>query len=306
METLTWEEFKKIFYDKYFTPDVQARPKREFRNLRQRDMSVAEYVKKFDRSCHFFPLIVDNPVEKLQYFLDSLSPAIRRDGKAKPFFSGKPQGQQAPKPAMQLEKPTCQTFGHQHVGKCLLGVGACYKCNQPGHLSFDCPQLRGPATRRVYMMKTEEADPYTTLITGRVLVLGVATKALFDSRATHSFISHAFVHRKGIAQVGLTESLLVTIPFGEELSTTSIIQNLKMVLQGHTMHADLIVFPMPEFSIILGMVIAHLPVLGPLQWEIQSLGDQTSDNQLKKWRLRDEDKSSGIYTVSDGIVKYKG
>ncbi|XP_042423436.1 uncharacterized protein LOC122011061 [Zingiber officinale] len=172
---------------------------------------------------------------------------------------------------MQLEKPTCQTFGHQHVGKCLLGVGACYKCNQPGHLSFDCPQLRGPATRRVYMMKTEEADPYTTLITGRVLVLGVATKALFDSRATHSFISHAFVHRKGIAQVGLTESLLVTIPFGEELSTTSIIQNLKMVLQGHTMHADLIVFPMPEFSIILGMVTMVQD--GPSISDMEVVGD---------------------------------
>ncbi|KAG6510107.1 hypothetical protein ZIOFF_028115 [Zingiber officinale] len=283
METLTWEEFKKIFYDKYFTPDVQARLKRESRNLRQGDMSMAEYVKKFDRGCHFLPLIADNPAKKLQYFLDGLSPTIRRDvlmsdpanyaaalkrafrseqtlrdlqvesqrkrpshsqlqlqvkrqftgpprpqGKAKPSSSGKPQGQQASKPAMQLEKPTCQTCGRQHAGKCLLGARVCYKCKQPGHLSFDCPQLRGPVTGRVYVMKTEEADPDTTLITGRVLVSGVATKALFDSGATHSFISHAFVCRKGIAQEGLTESPLVTIPSGEELSTTSIVRNLKM------------------------------------------------------------------------------
>ncbi|KZV58179.1 hypothetical protein F511_35900 [Dorcoceras hygrometricum] len=30
-DSLTWEEFKKIFYDKYFTPDVQARLKRDVR-----------------------------------------------------------------------------------------------------------------------------------------------------------------------------------------------------------------------------------------------------------------------------------
>ncbi|KAG6501761.1 hypothetical protein ZIOFF_041644 [Zingiber officinale] len=218
--------------------DIRAQIKREFRNLRQGDMFVAEYVKKFDRGCHFAPLIADNSAEKLQHFLDDLSPAIRRDvlmsdptdyaialrkafrleqtlrsqGTAKPAVkpsgSGKPQGQQASKPAMQLEKPTCQTCRCQHVGKCLLGAEVCYKCKQPNHLSFDCPQLRRPVTGRVYVMQTEEANPDTTLITR-------------------------------ITSEGLTESLLVTIPSGEELSTASTVQNLEMVLQGHTMAVQL-------------------------------------------------------------------
>ncbi|KZV32214.1 hypothetical protein F511_22480, partial [Dorcoceras hygrometricum] len=58
---------------------VQERLKSEFRNLWQGDMSVAEYVKKFNRGCHFSPIIADDPAEKLQHFLDGLSPAIRRD-----------------------------------------------------------------------------------------------------------------------------------------------------------------------------------------------------------------------------------
>ncbi|KZV37547.1 hypothetical protein F511_42676 [Dorcoceras hygrometricum] len=40
---------------------------------------MAEYVKEFDRGCHFSPLIVNDPVVKLQHFLDGLSPSIRRD-----------------------------------------------------------------------------------------------------------------------------------------------------------------------------------------------------------------------------------
>ncbi|XP_042401400.1 uncharacterized protein LOC121991469 [Zingiber officinale] len=190
-----------------------ARLKREFRNLRQGDMFVAEYVKKFDRGCHFAPLIADNPAEKLQSYrlchstkegfqvgadpevftgrgieeeailFTDLAVVIGEEtvywtsevaGTAKPAVKpsglGKPQGQQASKPAMQLEKPTCQTCRHQHVGKCLLGAEVCYKCKQPSHLSFDCPQLRRPVTGRVYVMQTEEANPDTTLITASITV----------------------------------------------------------------------------------------------------------------------------------------
>ncbi|KAG6481591.1 hypothetical protein ZIOFF_058195 [Zingiber officinale] len=49
--TLTWEEFKRIFYEKYFTVDVRSSLQREFMSLRQGDLFVAEFVKKFDRGC---------------------------------------------------------------------------------------------------------------------------------------------------------------------------------------------------------------------------------------------------------------
>ncbi|XP_073017878.1 uncharacterized protein [Primulina eburnea] len=79
MATLTWEGFKRVFYDKYFTSDVRSRLKREFMSLRQGDWTVAEFVQKFDRGCHFMPLIANDPAEKLRHFLDGLRPTIRRD-----------------------------------------------------------------------------------------------------------------------------------------------------------------------------------------------------------------------------------
>ncbi|XP_042419600.1 uncharacterized protein LOC122008077 [Zingiber officinale] len=77
--TLTWEEFKWIFYEKYFTADVRSRLKREFMSLRQWDLSIAEFVKKFNRGCHFVPLIANDATKKLRHFFDGLRPAIHRD-----------------------------------------------------------------------------------------------------------------------------------------------------------------------------------------------------------------------------------
>ncbi|KAG6503174.1 hypothetical protein ZIOFF_035485 [Zingiber officinale] len=48
-------------------------------SLRQGDLSVAEFVKKLDRGCHFVPLIANDATEKLRHFLDGLRPTIRRD-----------------------------------------------------------------------------------------------------------------------------------------------------------------------------------------------------------------------------------
>ncbi|XP_073057202.1 uncharacterized protein [Primulina eburnea] len=74
--TLTWARFKEIFYEKYFTTDVRGRLKSEFMSLRQGDSTVAEFVRKFDRGCHFVPLIARDDVEKLRHFMDGLRPTI--------------------------------------------------------------------------------------------------------------------------------------------------------------------------------------------------------------------------------------
>ncbi|XP_073291043.1 uncharacterized protein [Primulina huaijiensis] len=77
--TLTWEDFKRVFYDKYFTSDLRSRLKREFMTLRQGDSTVAEFVQKFDRGCHFVLLIANDAAEKLRHFLYGLRPTIRHD-----------------------------------------------------------------------------------------------------------------------------------------------------------------------------------------------------------------------------------
>ncbi|KAG6511676.1 hypothetical protein ZIOFF_029753 [Zingiber officinale] len=76
---LTWANFKEVFYGKYFIVDNRTRLAWEFLELRQGDMTVAEYVRRFERGRYFVPMITSQPVEELKHFTEGLRPAIRHD-----------------------------------------------------------------------------------------------------------------------------------------------------------------------------------------------------------------------------------
>ncbi|XP_073304547.1 uncharacterized protein [Primulina huaijiensis] len=90
-------------------------------------------------------------------------------------------------------------------------------------------------------------------VVGRIFILGVATYALPDSGATHSFISETFVKRLNIIPEDIGLGFKVSIPSGDQMVTSSIVKNLELHLQKDMVRTDLIVLPMPEFDIILDM-----------------------------------------------------
>ncbi|XP_042404867.1 uncharacterized protein LOC121995105 [Zingiber officinale] len=205
----------------YFTTNVRSRLKREFMSLWQGDLPVAEFVKKFDRECHFVPFIANDTIEKLRYFLDGLRPTIRREvlladiteyndvvtrayraeqslkdieweGRLKPQGNTKQQPQGAATSKTE-EKPLCKECNRQHYGQCLWGAYKCFKCGGDGHKAKECPKLQELVNGRAFVMHAKEAESDTTLVTGRISIAGVTTYALLDSGAIHSFISEAFV-----------------------------------------------------------------------------------------------------------------
>ncbi|XP_073120568.1 uncharacterized protein [Henckelia pumila] len=76
---MTWRDFRTVFFEMYFTEDVPGRLVRDFMTLRQGDRSVAEYVKQFERGCHFVPMIAEDERERLRHFTDGLRPDIKHD-----------------------------------------------------------------------------------------------------------------------------------------------------------------------------------------------------------------------------------
>ncbi|XP_073317255.1 uncharacterized protein [Primulina huaijiensis] len=217
LQTLTWEGFKEVFSSNYFTDEVRNRLTREFMTLRQGDRNVAEFVRKFEQGCHFVPLIANNAREKLRHFIDGLRPILRRDVRV----AGPSTYAIAVTRALAAERDLKDIETYRQ-----------------GKRPFQAPQRQVQQPAKCYYLNYN--SPKCRLCARRIYITGVATNALLDYGATHSFISEGFVRFLDVKPTRLDVSYSVTIPSGEKLSTSSVVRDLSLELQGHTVYADLI------------------------------------------------------------------
>ncbi|XP_059639669.1 uncharacterized protein LOC132282054 [Cornus florida] len=80
VEEISWDRFKELFYEKYFTASNRWELKNQFIGLIQGNMSVTEYKNKFTSLSRFVPEMVSNEVDKVQKFSSGL------DYKMKPLL----------------------------------------------------------------------------------------------------------------------------------------------------------------------------------------------------------------------------
>ncbi|XP_039135230.1 uncharacterized protein LOC120272465 isoform X4 [Dioscorea cayenensis subsp. rotundata] len=74
----TWEQFKKVFYGKYFPSSRRAQMERQFLSLKQGSLSVEEYEAEFDRLSQFASTLVSDESSRSRRFVDCLKTHIRR------------------------------------------------------------------------------------------------------------------------------------------------------------------------------------------------------------------------------------
>ncbi|XP_073279561.1 uncharacterized protein [Primulina huaijiensis] len=118
-----------------------------------------------------------------------------------------------------------------------------------GHKAGDFPKLKQPTTERAYVMHANKQSQTLRLLQLHIL----SYLALLYSEATHSFISESFVKKLRILPVDVESGFRVTVPSGEHMISSSIVTDVELKFQKNIIRADLIVLPMPEFDIILGM-----------------------------------------------------
>ncbi|XP_038888081.1 uncharacterized protein LOC120077997 [Benincasa hispida] len=68
----TWDQFKELFYEKYFSAHVRYNKQAEFMNLKQGTMIVEEYEEKFDRLSYFASDLVSTEAKKVERFVQGL------------------------------------------------------------------------------------------------------------------------------------------------------------------------------------------------------------------------------------------
>ncbi|XP_073035243.1 uncharacterized protein [Primulina eburnea] len=281
LATLSWTRFREVLFSKYFTEsgchfvpliaNDEVAKLRHFmdglQSILRRDVTVAgpmtyEVAVSRALTAEQDQRDIENDRQGKRKIQAPHRPPQQQQHKRTFHGPSRSRGQQQQQqqgrvvPRMQ-EYPVYARCTRRHTGVCMYGSGKCFKCGGTGHLLKDCPQGTLPTQGRVFVLHVAEANPGTMLLTGRIFIGGASTNALIDSGATHSFISETFVNSIKVKTIGLDVAYSVVIPSGEEMAATSVVRDIDLELNGNLVYADLIVLPMPEFDIILGMDWLH-------------------------------------------------
>jgi len=155
------------------------------------------------------------------------------------------------------------------------GYRRCNNCGKEGHFGKDCPNLARAATRppiqtphqhqqrdrnnrpqatdRVYAMTRAKAAGSSNLVMGRCVITGESLCVLYDSGATHSFVSIACVEHLGLQVRELQCELAVSIPASGLVRTSSLCARCLVEVEGRIYKVNLICLSLQELEVILGM-----------------------------------------------------
>nr|ABF96299.1 retrotransposon protein, putative, Ty3-gypsy subclass, expressed [Oryza sativa Japonica Group] len=166
---------------------------------------------------------------------------------------------QAPRPVAvpAQQQPAKREQGNKPV--------VCFNCGDPGHYADKCPKPRRvkvvpaqnnsavPASKaRVNHVAAAEAQGAPDVILGTFLVNSVPATVLFDSGATHSFLSMSFAGNHGMEVEDLRRPLMVSTPSNQALSLQRS-PSVRIEIQGVPFLANLILLESKDLDVILGM-----------------------------------------------------
>jgi hypothetical protein len=149
-----------------------------------------------------------------------------------------------------------------------------------GHFSYECPKklaktaanTSGPAQQqrrvttnkkfapnnpnnrsgRLYHMNAEEAQEAPDVVLGMFSVNSIPARVLFDSGASHSFITEDFACTSKIQPISLKHVMIVQIP-GSTTKARKICKDVPIRIHEIEFYANLIVLGAKGLEVVLGM-----------------------------------------------------
>ena len=112
-----------------------------------------------------------------------------------------------------------------------------------------------PATTnaRIYALTREDVANALTVVTGQISILQQSTTVLFDTGATHSYISRKFSEKLAVPPEVSSGQFLTTLPSGEIMASTHWLRAVPVIIADRELFCDLTVLDMTDYDVIFGM-----------------------------------------------------
>ncbi|XP_058104293.1 uncharacterized protein LOC131248192 [Magnolia sinica] len=115
------------------------------------------------------------------------------------------------------------------------------------------PVHQRPPARVFAVAATDTEEDLHQTIHGTAHIHGTPIFLLFDSGVTLSFMDYIITNRLGLNITRIHAPLVVASPIGKFIETDKICKDYPLTLAHHEVAVDLILMPMKQFDIILGM-----------------------------------------------------
>ncbi|XP_015948110.1 uncharacterized protein LOC107473093 [Arachis duranensis] len=129
LTSIPWSKFKTEFYGKYSLHAIRIAKELELMQLKQENMSVADYTREFDNLCHLSRVCQGNPADYEAWKCVQYEKGLRRD-----IFNCVER--YSMKSAILQYGETTPDELHR------ARLGVCCKCGKPGHIARDCPHKK--------------------------------------------------------------------------------------------------------------------------------------------------------------------
>jgi hypothetical protein len=162
------------------------------------------------------------------------------------------------------EENTREKFYTQrpHMDDCRKD-NSCFKCGKSGHYIANCPlwgnnpngqtnPAKPTQTGRVHHITAEEAQQDSDVVLGTCTINSKPALVLFDSEASHSFISKSFVVKHCLPVAHLGHRLVIQTP-SSKMTTSSACPDLTVSINLFEFPAHLNILNLPGLDAILGM-----------------------------------------------------
>ncbi|CAA0824114.1 Unknown protein, partial [Striga hermonthica] len=114
-------------------------------------------------------------------------------------------------------------------------------------------QQRDRQQARVYAVDQAEAEQHPGTMFGMLMINDIPVFALFDTGATHTFISRRCLDAIGVHVSTIVDPLEVSLASGRKIVTSARATDLSLSIGGRILSTDAYVLEMRDFDLILGM-----------------------------------------------------